>query len=393
MPSRLNRLIATAVALLAANAFAGKTAERPAIEKVVNTTIHSVMAENDVPGMAVAITFGGKRQFFQYGVASKETGTKVTKNTLFEIGSVSKVFTATLVAYAHARGNLSLADSAGRYLDELSGSSFDAISLLELCTFTAGGLPLQFPASVTNSATMISYFKAWRPEFPPGSRRLYSNPSIGLCGHLAAKSIGQPFDTLMEKTVFPAFGLRNTYLRIPNERMNDYAWGYAGDGKAIRVSPGVLDSEAYGVKTSAADLIRFAEAQIDSKALDKDFSEAVAATQSAYFDTGDMRQGLGWEMYTYPTSLRRLLDGNSPRMTYEAAPVTRLVAPRTSRQDMLFNKTGSTNGFGAYVAFIPARRIGIVMLANKNYPVAARVKAAHRILAELDRAIVSEESR
>jgi beta-lactamase class C len=51
---------------------------------------------------------------------------------------------------------------------------------------------------------------------------------------------------------------------------------------------------------------------------------------------------------------------------------------------VLINKTGSTNGFSAYVAFVPAKGIGIVMLANRNYPIPARVRAAHRILTALD---------
>lgn len=51
---------------------------------------------------------------------------------------------------------------------------------------------------------------------------------------------------------------------------------------------------------------------------------------------------------------------------------------------MLINKTGSTNGFGAYVVFVPARQIGVVMLANRNLPIPERVRAAYQILKALD---------
>jgi beta-lactamase class C len=332
----------------------------------------------------VAITAQGKRHFFYYGVASKQGGQKVAEDTLFEIGSVTKTFTATLGGYAQARGTLSLTDNASKHLPALAGSAFDGISLADLGTYTAGGLSLQFPGEVTDLQKMIAYCKAWRPAYPAGDTRLYSNPSIGLFGHLVARSMGKPFDDLMEQALFPALGLSRSYIRIPQAQMGYYASGYSKDNKPMRMMQGVLGSEAWGVKSTAADMIRYVEANINSAALGEPLRRAIATTQTSYYKVGDTMQGLGWEMYAYPVDLDRLLAGNSPQMSFKPNKVSRLAPPLTPQGNALINKTGSTNGFGAYVAFVPAKGIGIVMLANKNYPVPARVKAAHRILTALD---------
>ncbi|MGI6853185.1 class C beta-lactamase [Mesorhizobium sp. 1B3] len=358
---------------------------RGQLDRVVGEAIKPVMKANNIPGIAVAVTVQGKQYFFNYGTASKESGQKVTEDTIFEIGSISKTFTATLASYAQVRANLSLSDNASKYLPALAGSSFDKISLLDLGTYTAGGLPLQFPNDVTDREKMLAFYRSWRPTYASGTHRRYSNPSIGLFGHLAAASMGKSFDELMEQKLFPALGLARTYIRVPEDQMSEYAYGTSKDGKPIRVSPGVLDSEAYGVKTTAADLIRFVEANMDpSKIDDEALRSAVIATHTGYYKVGPMTQGLGWEMYAYPVELDRLLTGNSSEMALEAQKASRLVPPLPAGADVLINKTGSTNGFGAYAAFVPAKGIGIVILANKNYPIPARVKAAHQILTALD---------
>ncbi len=353
------------------------------LERVVDEVIAPIMKENGVPGMAVAVTVQGKQYFFNYGVASKETRLRVTQDTIFEIGSISKTFTATLAAYAQQRGALSLGDSASKHLPQLSGSSLDRISLLDLGTYTAGGLPLQFPAGVTQD-TMIAYYRNWRATYDAGTYRLYSNPSIGLFGHLTARSLGRPFDDLMEQTLFPAFGLTRTHIDVPPDRMGSYASGYSKANKPVRVTPGALASQAYGVKTTSSDLIRFVEANMNGAALAEPFRRAIATTHTGYYKIGDMIQGLGWEIYASPTDLDRLLAGNSSQMATKPQRASKLDPPLPPQEWVLINKTGSTNGFGAYAAFIPAKDIGVVMLANKNYPVPARVKAAYRILMALD---------
>jgi beta-lactamase class C len=364
---------------------AGQCVAQDPIESAVNAAVNPLMQTQGIAGMAVAVTANGKQHYFNYGVASKETAIPVTENTLFEIGSVSKTYTATLAAYAQAVGKLSFSDTASQVLPALRGSALDNISLLQLGTYSGGGLPLQFPAEYDSADKMLGYYSTWKPAYAPGSHRLYSNPSIGLFGYLAAHSMGQPFDPLMENTLLPKLGLKHTFLKVPQEQMGLYAQGYNKQGEPVRVNPGALDSEAYGVKTSAADLLRFVEANMRPAALEKPLQQAIALTHTGYYRVGDMTQGLGWELYHYPVTLDRLLAGNSTAMGMEAHEVQWLAPPQSPAQDLLINKTGSTGGFGAYVMFVPAKDIGIVILANKNYPNAERVKIAHQLLSALSR--------
>ncbi|WP_350616146.1 class C beta-lactamase [Pseudomonas sp. HY7a-MNA-CIBAN-0227] len=372
------------VAIFALLLGAGNCMAATDLRKVVDDTIEPLMRQQAIPGLSVAIVQNGKAQYFNYGVASKDGQQPVTENTLFEIGSVSKTFTATLAGYAQATGKLKLSAPASQYLPALRGSKFDHISVLNLGTYTAGGLPLQFPRDADNADRMISYFQHWKPDFTPGTHRLYSNPSLGLFGYLAAQSLGQPFDRMMEQTLFPKLGLKHTYITVPNAQMNLYAQGYGKDDKPVRVGPGAMDSEAYGVKTSPSDLIHYVGVNMHPANLEKPLQQTIAATHTGFYTVDGTTQGLGWEMYPYPITLDALLAGNSTAMILEPHKVNWLTPPQPPRADTLVNKTGSTSGFGAYVAYVPSKGIGIVILANKNYPNAERVKAAHAILKALD---------
>jgi beta-lactamase class C len=350
------------------------------IRAVVDRAFPPLMTKYDVPGLAVAATVDGRQYFFNYGVASKADNKPVTKDTLFEVGSVSKTFTATLAAYAQALGKLSLDDHPGKYMPQLRGSAIDKASLINLGTFTAGGLPLQLPDAVTNDITMIDYFRHWQPSAAPGALRRYSNPSIGLFGYVTALAMNCNFADLIESEIFPKLGLGHSYIRVPQAAMKDYAWGYGKNNKPIRVSPGVFDVEAYGVKATAADMIHFVEANIRPDDLATPMRRAVEGTHVGYFRTGDMVQGLGWEQYAYPVTLDRLLAGNSDAMIMKASAAQQIMPPQPLSRPTLFNKTGSTNGFGSYAAFVPEKRIGIVLLANKNFPIPARITAAYAVL-------------
>jgi beta-lactamase class C len=352
------------------------------VRALVDAAIRPLMARYDIPGMAVAVTIGGRAQVFNYGVASKEAGTPVGDATRFELGSVSKTLTATLVTYAQATDRLSLTEHPGRYVPRLRGRPIDRATLVDLGTYTAGGLPLQFPDAVgASDDAAIAYLAAWQPDAAPGTERRYSNPSLGLLGYAAGMAMKVGFVASMEQQLLPRLGMQQTHIRMPADAAANYAWGYRA-GKPVHASPGPFDVQTYGMKTTAADMIRFVQANIAPDALEPALRRAVEATHVGYFQAGTLVQGLGWEQYPWPLSREALLGGNSDEMIEDPTPVVRL-APQAPRSPRLYDKTGSTGGFGAYVAFIPSRRVGIVMLANTNYPIPARVEAAYAILEKL----------
>ena len=355
------------------------------LRTVVDSTIEPLMQQQSIPGLSVAVLSKGQVQYFNYGVANKDSQQPVTQDTLFEIGSLSKTFTATLGGYAQASGKLDLLDKASQHLPALSGSAFDRISLLQLATYTPGGLPLQFPPAADSAGTMLNYFQHWKPAYAPGEQRLYSNPSIGLFGYLSAQSLGQPFNVAMEQTLLPKLGLTSTYVSVPADKANLYAQGYDNNQKPVRVSPGALDSEAYGIKTSTQDLARYVMVNMHPQNLEKPLQLAIATTHTGYYTVNGMTQGLGWEYYPYPITLQGLIDGNSTQMAIEPHKVHWLTPTQAQPANVLYNKTGSTGGFGAYIAYVPSKDMGVVILANKNYPNAERVKVAHAILSALEK--------
>lgn len=354
------------------------------VATIVHQTIGPLMKRYGIPGMAIGILVDGQPSVIDIGVASKTTQRPVSSNTLFEIGSITKTFTATLAADAHMTGKLSLSDRASMHLHRLAGSSFDRVSLLDLGTYTAGGLPLQVPSDITNDGQLLSYFRHWKASYTPGTDRLYSNVSIGLLGMIAAHSMHGTFATLMSERVLRPLGMHDTFLRIPSSQAENYAQGYTESDAPIRLAPGVLALETYGIRTTAADMLRFLAANMATLDTNHELASAIADTHTGYYRIGPMTQDLIWEQYPYPTRIDPLLTGNSERIAFEANRAIALVPPLSPRDNVLINKTGSTNGFAAYVAFVPARKLGIVLLANKSYPIAARVSAAYRILSVLD---------
>ena len=357
--------------------------QQGSIQPVVEQLISDLMIEHDIPGMSVAISYNSRDYFYNFGVLDRDSGATVSEDTIFEVGSVSKLLTVTLATLAEQDGKISLNEPIGKYLNELTGTPLGNIPVFHLATHTAGGFPLQLPDYVDTKSSLSEYYRKWEPKYPVGTHRHYSNLSIGLLGLLVSEVNNNKFAELMERELFPDIGMTSTFINVPDQELGNYAWGHNRNGEKVRVNPALLADEAYGVKTSSSDLLKFLKLNAYSAFSSGRLASAVNSTHTGYFDTGFFQQALIWEKYEYPIDPCKLMSGNSYEMILEPAPVDKLKDRVSDDKAFALSKTGSTGGFGAYVLVIPHEKFAMLLLANKNYPIRDRVETAYKLAAEV----------
>lgn len=364
--------------LLAAWARAEPLSE-PQFQSLTEAVFRPVLEAHAIPGMAIGVTLRGRSYVYTTGLADRAGGRRVAGDTLFELGSVSKLFTVALAATAAEEGRLRLDAPVSSLRPGLAGSAFDRITLYDLAASANGGLPLQVPDGIRDTDALNAWLADWTPGGDPQQIRSYSNVSIGLLGQIAAGAFASSYAPALQNHVLAPLGLENTYLTVPKADLPRYAWGYArADNRPLRVNPGLLDAEAYGVKSTVSDMTQFLAAHLGQGDLPAPLDAALRATRSAQYVTAHFAQGMVWEAYPWPVDPAQLAAGNAPDMALKPQPLSRRADPDTGQ--MLLSKTGSTGGFGAYVALLPQEDLGVVVLANRNYPNTVRVEATLQLI-------------
>jgi D-alanyl-D-alanine carboxypeptidase len=178
------------------------------------------MAEVGAPGMTLALADrNGLLRSSQYGFADVKSGTRVTPQTLFEIGSISKSFVAMAVLQLAEEGKLDLQKPVTNYLPWLKiESKFSPFTTHHLLSHTSGlsGLPLLMRVTTTNL----------RVGFEPGSQWVYSNIGYALLGFLIEAVDKKPFAEAMRQRVFNPLGMNSSAPVISNEIRERMAVGY-----------------------------------------------------------------------------------------------------------------------------------------------------------------------
>lgn len=222
---------------------------------------------------SVLIARKGREVFAQgYGLADRAGGVAATPDTRFDIGSLSKQFTAAAILRLESEGRLSVHDPLSRHLPEYPRPAGDQITLHHLLTHTAG-LPSLGRRGKLEHVTedcsprpldeLIAFSKDLPLDFAPGTEYRYSNSGYALLAAVVERVAGMPFDDYLRTALLEPAGMRATGRVLPGEETAGVAVGYTGYAPDIQPRGCVHASwhtGAGGLHSTARDLLRWDQA-------------------------------------------------------------------------------------------------------------------------------------
>jgi serine-type D-Ala-D-Ala carboxypeptidase/endopeptidase len=239
--------------------------------------IHALLAERvdigrDSVGYVALIRDADGPRLVTYGMADGSNSRPLDGDTVFEIGSITKVFTALLLADMVARGDVALTDPVAKYLPpEGQPRTFDNqdISLLDLVTYTSGlpRLPANFhPSDQANpyadytAEQLYKFLSAYTPKYYPGSHYEYANLGFGLLGHVLSLRAGRSYEELVTSRICEPLGLNDTRITLTPTMRERFAQCHDISLHAVPGWELPTLAGAGALRSTANDMMRFLDA-------------------------------------------------------------------------------------------------------------------------------------
>lgn len=333
-------------------------------DQIVNDVMQAYLKKHDVPGAAVIVYVDGKPESYYFGYANFAAKQPVTKDTIFELGSITKVMTSLLLAQEVDFAKIKLKESITKYIPSLP-ASFSTITVESLATHTSG-LPFELPENIKNRAEWEKFAADWKPSSPVNAEYTYSNVGMGLLGQALEAVSHQNFNTLYRQKILTPLAMQPIGLTVPAKLKAFYAQGYNVDGDMTAPVQEGLFPSAWAIKASVQDMGKFLSAAIGLSQTPESIFYPMLMTQTSYVQIGDTEQALGWQVHEISTSeqIQLLLKGKDV-LGLRSHPVSEVFADTKFNGDELIDKTGATAGFRDYIAVIPSKKTGIVILTNR----------------------------
>ena len=326
---------------------------RTELDKLVDSLVSPFMRRNNTVGLAMGILNNGQTHVYGYG--EKEKGKKQIPagNTLFEIGSVSKTFTATLLAYFVQQGKIKLDDPVNKYLpDSVAKLEYNGkpVTVASLSNHSSG-LP-RLPADLFQNADpvnpykhydnkkLFSYLAKFKPTREPGERYEYSNLAVGLLGVILERISGKSYETLLKEIIWQPLQMNATRLTLGKADSAFFAQGYSANVQPAHSWEFQSLAAAGGIRSNINDMLLYAKAQVagnEHAALQK----AIQLTHRQTYKNGQTEVALGWHFINGPGGKQYL------------------------------GHNGQTGGYCSIMVFNPLTKKAVVILTNASVQASA----------------------
>jgi len=319
------------------------------VEAIVAQRVQPILPGNGKGGgVAVAVRMNGETRFFNYGFANDARNERVTADSIFNLGSVGKLFATTTLAEAVKRNELSLDDPVAKYVTELQrGGDIRRITLGELASHTSGlpDHPGQYERGHRGKYTwpdFVRFLNSWKadPKHEPGKQYLYSDTAMVLLRIALQRRFNTPFARLMHQRITGPLGMTSTALPLPRDLLGRAVQGYSPQGQPSG-KPGMEGGDfqwrgAGQIYSSSRDMATFLAANIGELADHGAIESAMGFAQQPVFTVSPrLKIGLAWQIVS---------SGNLS----------------------ILDKNGGLNNTSTYVGFAPQRKLAVVILVNRG---------------------------
>jgi D-alanyl-D-alanine-carboxypeptidase/D-alanyl-D-alanine-endopeptidase len=352
MASRLRlRRVARIAVLATAFPFGRAAAQQLASDDEISKILALRVASGKNPSIVVGIYENGKTRIIPMG-ASGSPNQALDGNTVFEIGSITKVFTSTLLADMVARGLVAYDDSARKYLPanvRVPSRNGRPITLVDLAT-QHSALP-RMPDNLTPAdrenpyadytpAQMYDFLSRYTLPRDPGERFEYSNLGVGLLGHVLALRAGTSYEALVIDRILGPLGMRDTRITLTPNMRAQLAQAYDAKGFPTKNWDLPTLAGAGALRSTANDMLRFAAAALGAPGTPPAVASALAEAERPRRDLpgpGKSQIGLNW-------------------FTSNTGPV-----------EIVWHN-GGTGGYRTFLGLDKAHHRAVVVLATANSP-------------------------
>jgi len=319
-----------------------------AIPADVAANVHARVDGGWTPSIVIGVVDSNGTRYFAYGTTAVDGGTPVNARTIYEIGSITKVFTGVALADMAIRGEVGLDDPVARYLPDsvrVPGADSQPITLRLLSSQRSGlpRMPLNFaprdpanPYADYDAAKLYAFLDAYTLPRAPGTAYAYSNLGVGLLGFALSRREDTTYEALVRRHILDPLGMASTMVTLADDARTRLAQGSA-DGKPAANWEFDALAGAGALRSTAEDMTTFLAAATGLQYTPLDSAFRLAAAPA--FDAGPggvMRIGLGWHI---------LQRADSPRIVWH---------------------NGGTGGYHSWAGYDPDRRAGVVVLTNST---------------------------